>query len=187
MPSSPRRFALLDAMVLVAAASLGFATLRWTWPGFWSTYGYSWPSGAPWSAVRAYADSAARQAIGAGPAVLLCLTLAFFVVRLRGEDAPLRRFARRPGTAACLAALPPLGMLAVAYLVVNAIPGRVLESWYAMILLAYLPGPAVAGTWLTMAISGRCRAPRDWIEGLGLVIGVCWIALTLLALYSLRR
>jgi hypothetical protein len=187
MPSNPRRFTILEALVLVAAASLGFATLRWTWAGFWPTYGYDWPNAGPSSTVRAYADAAARQAIGSGPAVLLCITLAFFAVRLRGEGPPLRRLARRPGTAACLAALPPVAMLAGAYIVVNAVPGRVLEFWYAMLLLAYLPGPAVAGTWLTMAISGRWHASRDWVEGLGLLIGACWIALTLLALYSLRR
>ena len=78
-------------------------------------------------------------------------------------------------------------MLSAAYVVVNAIPGRVLEFWYAMLLLSYLTGPAVAGAWVTMGISGRWRAPRDWIEALGLAIGVCWVALTLLALYSLRR
>ena len=56
-----------------------------------------------------------------------------------------------------------------------------------MLLLAHLPGPAVAGAWITMVVSGRWRRSRDWVEGLGMAIGACWIALTLAALYSLRR
>ena len=41
--------------------------------------------------------------------------------------------------------------------------------------------------WVKMALSGRWRNRLDWVEGLGLAIGGCWIVLTLLALYSLRR
>jgi hypothetical protein len=187
MPSSPRRFTLMDAMALVAATSLGFAILRWTWPGFWPTYGYSWPLDVPSGTVRAYVEAAARQALGAGPPVVLCLTLAFFLVRLRGDGPPLRRLARQSGTAACLATLPAFLIVSAAYAVLNVIPGRVLESWYALLLLSYLAGPAVAGVWGTMAASGRWRGPRDWVEGWGVALGACWIGLTLLALYSLRR
>jgi hypothetical protein len=187
MPSSPRQVTSLDVMLLVASAAAGFSLVRVTWPGFWPSYGYSWPSWDFTSSTRAYVDSGARQAIGAGPPVLLCLTFGYLAVRLRGNRPPLRRLARQVGTAACLATLPPLAMMSVAYAVVNAVPGRVLEFWYAMLLLSYLIGPAVAGAWVVLALSGRLRAPRDWVEGLGSLIGACWVALTLLALYSLRR
>lgn len=185
MPAGARRLTSLDAMTLVAAAAAGFALLRATWAGFWPSHGYSWPSGG--MSARAYLDAAARQAIGAGPPVVLCLTLGYFAVRLRGARPPLRRLARQPGTAACLAVLPAIALMVAAYVVVNAVPGRVLEFWYAMLLLTYLAGPAVLGVWFTRGVAGRLRAPREWIERLGVAIGACWVVLTLGSLYSLRR
>lgn len=187
MPHYPRRFTSLDGMALVAAVAAGFALLRITWSGFWPTNGYSWPSAGVPATARAYIDAATRQALGAGPPMAICLTFGYFAVRLRGARPPLRRLARQPGTVACLAAIPCLVMLSAAYVVVNAIPGRILAFWYAILVLTYLIGPAVAGAWFTLGVSGRLQAPRDWIEGLGAAIGGCWIVLTLLALYSLRR
>jgi hypothetical protein len=36
-------------------------------------------------------------------------------------------------------------------------------------------GPAVAGAWLALIVTGRWRAERSGIDRLGRFIGVCWL------------
>jgi hypothetical protein len=185
MPHAQRGPTLLDAMLLVGAIATGFGLLGQTWPGFWPSHGYSWPGQG--SSLQAYIGSAARQAIGAGPPVLSTLTFGIVAVGLRRTKPRLRRIRRQPGLAACFATLPAFIMLTAGYVLVNATPGRSMDFWYAMVLLSYLAGPAVAGAWITLALHGRWRSSTSWVDGLGVAVGVCWITLTILALYSLRR
>jgi hypothetical protein len=46
-----------------------------------------------------------------------------------------------------------------------------------------LCGPAVAAVWLFLALSGRWRPERSWIDRLGRLLGATWIAISLLAFY----
>ncbi len=39
----------------------------------------------------------------------------------------------------------------------------------------------VRGIWLGLAASGRWRPERSWVDRLGRVLGVAWIAITILA------
>jgi hypothetical protein len=39
-------------------------------------------------------------------------------------------------------------------------------------------GFAVGGAWLAMALSGRRRPESGWIDGLGRLVGVAWLAAT---------
>jgi hypothetical protein len=47
-----------------------------------------------------------------------------------------------------------------------------------------LYSPAVAGAWLALALSGRWRPERDWLDRAGRALGVCWIVSPLIASWS---
>lgn len=42
-------------------------------------------------------------------------------------------------------------------------------------------GPAVAAVWVVLAVAGRWRPERSWIDRLGRLLGVLWIAISALA------
>jgi hypothetical protein len=42
-------------------------------------------------------------------------------------------------------------------------------------------GPAVTAVWLVLALSGRWRPERSWIDGLGRLLGAIWILISILA------
>jgi len=44
-------------------------------------------------------------------------------------------------------------------------------------------GPAVAGMWLVLGLSGRWRPERSWIDRFGRVLGATWILISLLVIY----
>ena len=39
-----------------------------------------------------------------------------------------------------------------------------------------LAGFSVATSWITLALSGRCRTEQSWIDRLGRALGVVWIS-----------
>jgi hypothetical protein len=78
-------------------------------------------------------------------------------------------------------------LMVVMFTVVNATPGRSLQLWYAFLLLSYMAGPSVIGAWVTLVATGLVRRGTDWIERLGVSLGIGWIALTVAALYSFKR
>jgi hypothetical protein len=181
-----RNATLADLIILVGATAVGLALLRLTWPGYWPTNGYSWPSPGGGTA-RIYVDSAIRNGLGAAPPLLLAWTAGFLAIRLRGPRPRWRQLARRPGTAAAIASMLAVLLMLAMFAVVNITPGRSLEFWYAFLLLSYLAGPSVIGAWATLAATGLGRREADWIERLGVSLGIGWIALTVAALYSFRR
>ena len=51
--------------------------------------------------------------------------------------------------------------------------------------ITYPCGYAVATVWLVLALSGRWRPEKSWIDRLGRVLGVIWILITILAAFPL--
>jgi hypothetical protein len=181
-----RNATLADLIILVGATAVGLALLRWTWPGYWPTNGYSWPSLGGGTA-RIYVDSALRYGLGVAPPLLLAWSAGFLAIRFREPRPRWRQLARHPGTAAAIASMLAVLLMLAMFAVVNAVPGRLLEFWYAFLLLSYLAGPSVIGAWATLAATGLIRRGAGWIERLGIGLGISWIALTVAALYSFRR
>jgi hypothetical protein len=154
---------LADAMILVAVTAAGFATARACLRAM--------PGLDPAFAVRVSAVF-----------VALALTIALIPLRLR-RPRP-RRPARQPGMIACCAV-----SLALAFILAEQAnhwlkpePGPASsEPYYRTINLVFnllrldLYSPAVAGAWLALALSGRWRPARDWLDWAGLALGVCWI------------
>jgi hypothetical protein len=156
-----RSFGLLDAMIIVAAIAAFFAVSRGTmlWPNdpndfpFWQRLGRRWG------------------------VLLMFLSAAMIVVRLRSPRPRWRRVWCQPGFTACVAALigaaanagaTALGLHARLSLPEYYTIAQVCESWsYA--------GPAVLGTWLALLLNRRWRAERGAIDRLGRLIGLLWI------------
>jgi hypothetical protein len=181
-----RNATLADLIILVGATAVGLALLRWTWPGYWPTNGYSWPSPGGGTA-RTFIDSALRHVLGAAPPLLLAWMAGFLAIRLRGPRPRWRQLARRPGTAAAIASMLAVLLILAMFAGVNGTPGRSLEFWYTFLLLSYLAGPSVIGAWATLASTGLIWRGAGWIERLGIGLGIGWIALTVAALYSFKR
>jgi hypothetical protein len=172
MPQSPRRMTLFDVMILVAATAAGFATARAclnVMPGL-----------RPAFAVRMTAVF-----------VALALTLTLIPLRLR-RPRP-RRVGRDPGTVARCAVALALAFILIemASHLSQPVPVRArAEPHYRVINLVFyllrldLYSPAVAGAWLALALSGRWRPARDWLDRAGRVLGVCWVISPFLAAWA---
>ncbi|MFO0887763.1 MAG: hypothetical protein U0790_01310 [Isosphaeraceae bacterium] len=139
----------------------------------------------PWQMVVAYVTQ--RLAFWPCP-MLLSWSLALCVLALPRLRSGRRRFRPGPGAIAALAsvlAFLALGTTFPRFLFWYAMApgGWVMEhhwlSWWAMACFA-LPraaGLAVAVSWLTLALCGRWRPDRGWLDRLGRLLGVCWIVL----------
>jgi hypothetical protein len=166
-----RTLTIFDAMTLVAVTAVEFAIARLCLLQIM-------PRSSPAFAVRL-------------TAVYVALGLTITLVRLR-RPRP-RRPGRLPGTLACCAvALALVFILAEqASAWFEPIPGPArFEPHYRAINLVFnllrldLYSPAVAGAWLALALSGRWRPERDWLDQAGRALGVCWIVAPFIAAWA---
>ena len=202
-PSRCRRFTLLDAMILVAAIAAGLAAFRAEGGNHYnqqsifvlreagkSSFGIlnSIPGRAGWF-MRAQRWS--REAIRTTP-VFTCLTLALLAIRLRRPRPDLRRLSCQPGFVAEVAVLATLAanLAFSAFQVALSATGQSSMTdpkFYATPAFfvsetsqAGLAGMAVLASWATLALGGRWRPERGWIDRSGLAMGLAWAALMLL-------
>lgn len=163
-----RRFTLLDAMLLTAATAVGLSVSRFLEPDL-----------HPVDLLRDI-----RSLAGFLAPILACWVVAWFVIRFRGPRPRFRRLVRQPGMVGCLAAA---GVLAIRWghePFVMLLTGRTLgffmseKGWPAH----YFVGPAVLAAWMTLALGGRTRPARGWIDRLGWSIGWTWVALLLMTI-----
>jgi hypothetical protein len=177
-----RAFTIGDAMILVAAASIGFALAR---PILLELIRF-WSAAFPGS-VRLRAVAAAWYVMNAINVVVVLLAMAHLLICLRTAR-PSRRLMRRPGFVASLSIIGGLipGVLNVFaghhYLVAANMTNLSPIAMHSV-------GPVVAGGWLFLALSRRWRAAPTWIDRFGRTLGAYWIAYSFvlphaLALYS---
>jgi hypothetical protein len=188
MPT-PRRFTLLDAMIVVATVALALAATRWKYAGFAWFWGLDREGWTPGAVLRRTVTVAAFALPG-----LFAATLAVVLARLARPRPPLRRVALQPGSAACATALLAIAAEAVAYAARQAYywlgRGKFLEDfrrWLdymgvlgaftteVLIRSTYAVGYAVAATWVVLALGRRCRPERSWIDRAGRAVAVAWI------------
>jgi hypothetical protein len=175
--AAARRFTILDATALLSATA--FAALLAGWalvPLARRLEGYTrevrWEAAYFESLLRyAGADRALGRALlnGLPPAALAFLfsyTFILLALRLLSPRPPAAELARQPGLWACAAAV--LGaalMIALGYYQPVVLPA------------------SVALTWVGLALSGRWRSERSWIDRLGRAVGACWVAMLPLCAY----
>ncbi len=90
------------------------------------------------------------------------------------------RLVRRPGVMACLQVGLVVGLVAclgLARYLGASQPGGVEEIvGYCSVFVSGLSGLAVAACWITMAMMGMWRPEASWVDRLGRVLGMAWIA-----------
>jgi len=171
-----RRFTILDAMVMAAATAVGLAYFRALLPGGW------------WRA--SWVVSPALRALGIAEDLYWSLAtpwmIAITALRLRRPRPSPRRLVRQPGVMACCAAL--MAMIPALTHVALYATFRPSYSWSINMVLSCtyeLAVSAVAGAWLTLAISGRWRPEPDWVDRSGRLLGLGMICdLILFRAYS---
>jgi hypothetical protein len=173
-PRSPRKFTILDGMILVAAVACGFALRRLTTGIF---------NGGVFESLNWLGRNAIEPMRAAMP-FLATLTPAVLLIRLRRPRPALWRLARQPGMAACCAAIlsmPPT-LLALARenrAVVEGESEVFPPDWVARIFLleegAVMAGLWVLAAWAALMLGGRRRPERGWIDRLGRVVGLGWL------------
>ena len=177
---------IFDFMLLIAAGALGYAGSLASWPldeGRWRSASLSW-KGVPYRG-RAWSDMAALASLGWLPAIA-SVSIALFLARATLSGFRLRRFAAEPGSIACLmtslAFLAILGPVfaenAIQYLTDTGL-GRsfwLARSFKIRELVVIAGGTAVAAGWLLLALGGRWRPVRSWLDRCGRTIGIARIA-----------
>jgi hypothetical protein len=159
---APRRFTLLDAMLLVAAAALVMVSAG---PHLRDVPWSLDPMG-PWDVnvhrVQIISEPSLSMSIWHGNMALIdtavILSAAYFTPRLLRPRPPLASLLRRPGFQACTAAIASFVLLVVTdFAYARVVPRAVLATW---------AGTALKGRW--------CPEP-SWIDRFGRAIGFSWI------------
>jgi hypothetical protein len=190
-----RRMTLVDAMVLVAAAAVGFAVVQVVFKVL--------VGGSPWVPENLFVFSAqgwtafdvvvrATDLLALILPIVAAWTVSVPVLRLRKPRRRWRQVASEPGTVACLAALAATIWSALASAFALALDFSLprgqqaptidwfywLRRWVINRVFVDI-GLAVTITWMILAASGRWRRAGDWLDRLGRVLGIAWLIIGL--------
>ncbi len=198
-PKAVRRFSLLDGMILIAAAGVGLAPLRWL-DGLFSGDMIGLLTNQPgWSLDLL--DQVFELFLIVCLPITASLSLAVLALRLRRPRPRWRLLARQPGLVACLAAIGGLatGLVYTVFNVLSVARMMIVSptslpyasqpmNWITTFAWAGpLPaGFAVAVAWATQALVGRWRAEPSWVDRLGRLVGCGWMALGVACCYLVR-
>jgi hypothetical protein len=190
-PMRCREFRLSDAMILVAGAALSLSgahllvlmadafrqlcreavlnrdVLLGPWPAFWV-------------AIRNDLRSTLWYAFQVAGMVLLGMTPAYFVLRLRRPRPPLRTLLRQPGMVAVLAMA--FGLFWGTGGLISLLP----ERFDSMNAAPSAIGGSVAAAWGVLALSRRWEPEPGWVDRVGRVLGCAAIGTALLGLVVFR-
>jgi len=173
---APRRFGIADALILVAATAAGLAASR-------GIDARLTEGDAIWSrAIDLPQWARMYWGVMAMPMAAAWSLAALDLRRRRPHPSP-PRLSRQPGWAATLAAtlallIAPAGTLGLALTTMGVDPLD--DPTFLAIRLFYrataFASVSVAVAWIALATSGRWRAEPTWIDRLGRLLGVYWIA-----------
>jgi hypothetical protein len=181
-----RKFGLLDAMILVVAAALSLFWLRERSRMVFELISFDAGHSPRYSTLMT-----ARGGLELVVPILAPLTCASIVLRSRPPRPSRRRVLCQPGLVACLAA----SMVFVFHLAKRI---AAMAAWGLVSLsnpssgnyffgpspyddnelgeAAAFAGVAVLGAWLTLAVGRRWRPEASWVDRLGRLLGLAWIA-----------
>lgn len=174
MPASiGRKVSLSDALVLLAVPAVWLATrrhlaLRQMGMRFWYLDNY-------------YLVPPLIDDVGL---FLTILAFVLILLRLRPPRPRRRRLWRQPGLAACAAVMFGVTVKAISTAVSSYANLPAWENDFRVnVLWGPWPytGPAVAGAWLALLVTGLWRAERSLVDRLGRIVGVCWLLEFMLA------
>jgi hypothetical protein len=157
-------------MLLVAGTAIGIALA-----GLW---GRELAMELPTFKMAGWSTASRTRFAGYALASLLPASLTVLALRLRSPRPRIRLLLRQPGAIACLSSTLALFGQALAL----PLDLRTMGSLTSPLLVAAFYWPTavaavVTTSWLVLALSRRWRARGDWVDQLGMVVGVCWIGL----------
>jgi len=163
-----RRFTLLDGMILVGGAAVGFAGAR--------------------AGLEEYYDYWFIEAHQFAGFTLMLASVLVLILRLRKPRPTLRRIARQPGAVACAAVVAVQVEGTINSLISDSITeewGRFsrLDSAIWALLCDFVPTMVmvVPICWVLLILLRRHRPERGWIDRSGRVVGWAWIVWSLVA------
>jgi hypothetical protein len=177
-----RRLHMIDAMIFVAATATGIAWGRTDLVA--TVQARVIPTGSIFGGHMntrpvEFADRVYTFRRGASR-LLGCWTLAVLMVRLRSPRPRRFRLMGQPGMLAVTTAMAYAVVGAAGFLLAFLIRAKYKPTWsdYAgQAIDLHATAKAIAAAWLILALSGRWRPERTWIDRLGCLIGLAWIAL----------
>jgi hypothetical protein len=162
-----RRFTIADLLVLVAATGAGLTMFR---PYLASLAGAGYQNAQQLRTIETI--------YGAWSLIAAWWMIVLLLLQYHGPHPRRGRLARRPGHAACCVAAVALVVGAVheasrvAFADLTGVPFSFHQLW---ITASARVGPAIAGAWLLLALSGRWKSDPGWMDRLGRLLGCCWI------------
>ena len=187
----PRRFTLVDAMVLIAATAVAFAWPREIQGGrifdLINLFARA-PGGRP--GADEFLTQIARLMVVPTP-LALSWGLALIALRLSQPRPDSRRLSCQPGMIACCAASSVYAMELVGLSIACLLSSRRQGPRFPVTVASMIghvdflieistvgaPGFAILTCWATLAIGRRWRTEPDWIDRTGRLLGAWWIAL----------
>lgn len=172
----PRKFTLIDALVLMAALAIAFYPIR-DYLDFIDRRHTVLSLGPVWTFVSIWRAGTLLSGMLAPLGV--SLSLALWVLRLRQPRPNLARLFRQPGMIACTATVAETSIFLLKVL---------LSEYYLQRTTGFMPplyglwivrlpwnGEVVAIAWLVLWLSGSWRPEATWIDRAGRALGIYWI------------
>ncbi len=188
---SVRRFQISDAMVLIVGMAVGLTLIRHFSPKEY-LIPYS-PGGMefigdpidrlPLKFQANWALTTVLGRFGYVSPLIATMTLAVLALRFRHPQPGLIRLTRQPGTVAGLASATGLGISAIGIIILLMKQNQSDQDPFFM--PSFVMGTAVAVAWIILAIGGRWRPERSWIDRAGFALGLLWISFVVIHLIRL--
>ena len=195
--TTPRKFFISDAIVLVAATAVGLFVFR----PYYAVASLDWTppfANATWIVGSI---SCVWNGLALAFPIVIAWTIALVGLRLRAPRPSWRKLLRQPGFVAGLAATvvlavrfcgfatmcarvvgqPSLSLVSVRRtggggFMAGPPPGNLLFELDHFVSTMALLGASVAACWIFLLASGSWRPERGWIDRAGRVLGWFWIA-----------
>ena len=189
MPRSATvKFGLADLMILISATAFGLGVYvlidNNVFRGQRYFFGLFRPAPAAWNSALVV-DRAAGLLSSLLPLFGVWST-AIPILGMRRPRPTRRRWGRRPGMTACVAALTGMalavGVAGLSFLIRWAVDGSMktpANFWQRGVLFddsIVFAGVSVAATWASLLATGRWRPTPDALDRLGRSLGVLWLA-----------
>jgi len=181
-----RKLTLLDLVVVVASVAAGFALLRWRL-AFADVFRFfqTISDAPPWRwTARSFSLRLSGLLDLATPCALTG-TLGVLILRILPPRPHLPRLARQPGFVACITFLVVATFTTGTVLLTLWSRGKLgptsnldMITYYTVTtgLAAQLGGLSVAAAWSVLGLGSRFRPEASWVDRLGRLMGLFWIA-----------
>jgi hypothetical protein len=178
-PTRPRKFTLIDAIVLIAATAVALVPIRYVY-----IYGFAFQDVFPFEWTLDTIFSLAPACYWVVTPLLVTWSLAVWALRWRQPRPRLHRLFRQPGLAATTAILVTAVLFIIKLLGEFGLRRLVDPVAFQQPPLKFATGlvyeehiesmsGAVLTVWVVMWLAGAWRSEASWVDRAGRALGVC--------------